>query len=288
VAEASESSVAEGRERRWLAAVSAVLGAAAAAGAMLIATRAFLGPHLLPTERDCLWRMPAMFRWFWPTLSAAVAGIAISAATRRRPESGRRAARLAKDGLALCVGASALVLLSVLAFPVWTGATASARRAQCLSHIHHLSLALEMYVSDWGRYPEAAKWCDVTLEYVPDRTWYRCPEAPGECGYAYNSALDRKLPDTANGIRDLVVIFESDGGWNAHGGRELLPPFPRHSGADAVAFAGDMKEAGAFCAGLTGPRQRQRPEGEARWDTTWPRRYQHPLEWRATPTEGAR
>ena len=36
---------------------------------------------------------------------------------------------------------------------------------------------------------------------------------------------------------ETVLIFETDGGWNLSGGRELLPAKPRHSGAYAVGFA---------------------------------------------------
>ena len=36
---------------------------------------------------------------------------------------------------------------------------------------------------------------------------------------------------------ETVLIFETDGGWNVTGGRELLPVKPRHGGAYAVGFA---------------------------------------------------
>jgi type II secretory pathway pseudopilin PulG len=279
----SEGSMTQSRKCHRLAAASLVLGAAAVGCTIVVVMRAFLGPHLLPTERDYLWRMPAMVAWLWPTLGAAVAGIVVSVVARRRSDAGLRGARLARGGLALSIGASALALLSVLALPVWTGATESARRAQCISHIHDLGLALEMYVSDWGRYPEAARWCDVLVGYVPDRATFRCPDAPGECGYAYNTALDRRPLGIADSTRWLPAIFESDRGWNAHGGRELLPPFPRHSGGDSIAFAG-----GTGAMGLTEWWPRQRPEGEVRWDTTWSRRYEQSVGWHATAREGGR
>ena len=33
-----------------------------------------------------------------------------------------------------------------------------------------------------------------------------------------------------------MLIFETDGGWNVAGGRELLPARPRHSGAYVIGF----------------------------------------------------
>jgi prepilin-type processing-associated H-X9-DG protein len=34
-----------------------------------------------------------------------------------------------------------------------------------------------------------------------------------------------------------VLIFETEGGWNLAGGRELLPAKPRHANAYTVGFA---------------------------------------------------
>jgi len=45
----------------------------------------------------------------------------------------------------------------------------------------------------------------------------------------------------------IAVVFESDKGWNAHGGKELLPHTPRHSGGDMYGFAGGhMEDEGGF------------------------------------------
>ena len=64
----------------------------------------------------------------------------------------------------------------------------------------------------------------------------RCPGAPTfSSGYAFNA----KLLGAEEGAIDpaTVMIFESDSGWNASGGQELMITTPRHASTFNVCLA---------------------------------------------------
>jgi prepilin-type processing-associated H-X9-DG protein len=113
------------------------------------------------------------------------------------------------------------------------------RPPYCLSNVKNLSLAVQMYVSDYDDvFPPAAAWCDTLLEYVRNEDVYRCPEAEElPCAYAFNAALGMAKDNDLARAAETIVIFESDRGWNAAGGRALLPAEPRHLSGDNYGFA---------------------------------------------------
>jgi hypothetical protein len=109
----------------------------------------------------------------------------------------------------------------------------------CSSHMARLRNAFFMYCNDHGgRLPPAAHWCDAVLPYVDDRSVFVCPVARNRtCSYAFNAAIaGRRWADIKKAGR-LAWLFESDGGWNAAGGPELLPQLPRHRGGEWVVRA---------------------------------------------------
>lgn len=109
----------------------------------------------------------------------------------------------------------------------------------CLPNVKNISLAVQMYVSDYDNvFPPAAQWCDTLIEYVRNEDVYRCPQAAElSCAYAFNAALGQAMhKGLAHPVR-TVVIFESDRGWNAAGGRALLPAEPRHGDGENYGFA---------------------------------------------------
>lgn len=107
-------------------------------------------------------------------------------------------------------------------------------RPVCLSNVKNITLAFQMYLADNDYvFPPAGEWCDTIREYVKNDQVYRCPEAGGvPSGYAYNVSLDALPLDAVARPAATIVVFESDKGWNAVGGPELLPKEPRHSGGD--------------------------------------------------------
>jgi prepilin-type processing-associated H-X9-DG protein len=81
----------------------------------------------------------------------------------------------------------------------------------------------EFAANNGERFPDARAWCDQLLPYVPDKEVFVCPSRPQlRCGYAFNSALGGVRYDSIKDPAKVVVIFETDRGWNAAGGPELL------------------------------------------------------------------
>jgi prepilin-type processing-associated H-X9-DG protein len=138
----------------------------------------------------------------------------------------------------LIVGFLVLVVL-IMVYPVFVRERGS-RINVCLSNVKNIALAIQMYVVDNGsHFPPAPIWCDALDEYVKNRDVFRCPQARGKSGwdYAFNAALDRQDFEKLRKPEATVVIFESDLGRNASGGRRDLPAVPRHLNGDNYGFA---------------------------------------------------
>jgi prepilin-type processing-associated H-X9-DG protein len=162
--------------------------------------------------------------------------------------------------MAVCVGIAIFVLWKLFFRP-------HPDHAVCLSNVKNISLALQMYVADNDdRLPPADGWGDGLYEYVKNREVFNCPHAAGpEGSHAYNASLDGVALAALADPGQTIVVFESDSGWNAVGGPELLPDIPRHSGGDHYGFADGHVE------GL--PRKQnpdgtwaKEPEAEVIWD----------------------
>ncbi len=105
----------------------------------------------------------------------------------------------------LVVIAIIAVLASIL-FPVFSAAKAKANQTKCMSHIRQITLALEVYVQDHEKYPEAGQWTYV-LD-LPKEIW-KCPSKDDlDIGYGLNAFL----PDTRAGVitRPSEVIAMCD------------------------------------------------------------------------------
>jgi len=81
-----------------------------------------------------------------------------------------------------------------------------------------------MYSEDFdGQYPDANSWCDILIEYDETfKEWHllQCPKVPcawtyGECTYAINPNAEPNSPG------DVVLMFETEVGWNKSGGKEI-------------------------------------------------------------------
>ena len=166
----------------------------------------------------------------------------------------------------------------------------------CSTNLEILSSALSMYVDDYGHtFPIANTWCDGLYPYIQQRiaSWEPedmdaeirgmliCPAVPGlVCGYAFNAALSGAAYGAIEDPKeDTVVLFESDWGWNAAGGPELLPDEPRHLGGDNyLVFASpDLYERSGFC---TTDEWYHRPGADMpRWRRDWDVREYSELRW---------
>jgi hypothetical protein len=114
----------------------------------------------------------------------------------------------------------------------------SSRKGVCLDHMKQLSLAVQMYAADYDAFPMAEQWTEVFVAAYIDQKQLRCPEAKGlMCAFAYNNSLSRLSTTLVPAPAETIAFFESDKGWNAAGGAELLTDVPRHFRGDNLGFA---------------------------------------------------
>ena len=115
-------------------------------------------------------------------------------------------------------------------------------RANALKSEHQIR-ALGNFCTDGGKFPEADKWCDEIIDEVNNAEIFISPQASNfhklkpdakHCHYAINVAAAGKpffyYGFTPVGYEPVVVLFESDLGWNGSGGLE-----------DAKKFAAERK-----------------------------------------------
>lgn len=90
----------------------------------------------------------------------------------------------------------------------------------CGTNLARLGKSMSVYAGENdGKYPTANKWCDLLIEHVNDviEGTFVCPSAgEGRCHYAMNPNCQPNSPP------DMVLLFETKGGWNQFGGMELL------------------------------------------------------------------
>jgi len=127
--------------------------------------------------------------------------------------------------VAFLAGASMAVM-----YPVFTRAREAARTASCINNVRQLTLGVLMYAASHGdKLPPADTWSDDILPYLENDAVFKCPDAPAlRSAYAYNRALAgmtlNQIPDPAR----MVLIYESNLGWNGAGGPESMVSPPRH------------------------------------------------------------
>jgi len=149
--------------------------------------------------------------------------------------------------------ARAGIILSLVALPLATGlyfviaraastsmaeARARAKTIQCVNNLKQLGLSVRLYAGDnHDNYPSGTNWCNALLTYAGTAKLYQCPgdAAQLSCGYAFNAALNG-IPEQ-DIAPDTVMFFESDSGWNATGGKELMIAQPRHNKTYVIGLA---------------------------------------------------
>jgi hypothetical protein len=100
-------------------------------------------------------------------------------------------------------------------------------RCDCALHLRGLLSRFHEWVSRVNDYPDAATWCDSFVRYYSDGGYsvslrdftilIRCPAAhEGKANYAMNPNCKPDSPP------EMVLLFETRGGWNQHGGPELF------------------------------------------------------------------
>lgn len=127
-------------------------------------------------------------------------------------------------------------VMAAMLLPALGAAKQRAMQISCMSNEKQLALGLILYSSDHTNYPPAATWCEAIKSTVGSDRVFKCPSADpsSRCDYAFNAKLDGLDASKIN--PQTVVIFESDSGWDAHGGPELLASRHRAK-SSVVAFA---------------------------------------------------
>lgn len=153
--------------------------------------------------------------------------------------------RIGGRGVALAgviVSASMLVLGALFALPAMmllpalSKAKQKAQSINCVNNLKQLGLAVRIYSADNNEKYPATNWCDTIINEAGSPKIYVCPGAPNlSSGYAFNA----KLLGMEEGKVDpgTVMIFESDAGWNASGGKEIMIATPRHANRFNVGLA---------------------------------------------------
>jgi hypothetical protein len=169
-------------------------------------------------------------------LCTMVAAVRLSR-TPKSPDS-RAPRKAAAVGALVASGTACLVALAI-GMVLFSKPSDSSLKNQCMSHILRLMRAVRAYERvHLGVFPRGHRWCDQIRIYVEANEDYMCPTRPLlSSGYALNGALAGITSKLLADPRSVVVVFESDSGWNAVGGPELLPKEPRHLGGDDYGFA---------------------------------------------------
>lgn len=111
---------------------------------------------------------------------------------------------------------------------------------RCMRNVGEIQKAMIIYAGDFdNRYPPKDKWCDLLIDHARvSKEDFICPGSKaktGQSSYAINENAITLEPPIMRGIQepnappDIVLLFESEPGWNQYGGPELLT-FKNHKG----------------------------------------------------------
>jgi hypothetical protein len=132
--------------------------------------------------------------------------------------------------LELLIGISLAVILMFILNLYLHKKTSPSYRLICGSALSGLRKAMLLYAHDNDyKYPTADKWCDLLMMHI-DAKHFICRGSDatiGESSYAFNKNLEGKK--SSETPPDMVLLFETKGGWNQYGGPELLT-FENHKG----------------------------------------------------------
>lgn len=151
----------------------------------------------------------------------------------------KSAGTLKGKGLAIAGIAVPAIMLAFM-IPALMKSIQASKHLVCKSNLRNLSNAMAVYTNDYDKYPTPEKWCDLLIEYADvNKKQFHCPgvsEGPGN--YAMNKNL--KGLDISKVPLYVVVLFETQPGWNQNGGPEILAAHNHHKGSGYQVVFGDF------------------------------------------------
>ncbi|MHC4085880.1 MAG: hypothetical protein ACYSWZ_16950 [Planctomycetota bacterium] len=112
-----------------------------------------------------------------------------------------------------------LILMAVTFFHSHKRIHEIAYRIVCAANLRGLGIAMHLYANDNNQnYPPVNKWCELLIESndISEKALVCRSGEEARCHYAINLNIKPNSPN------DVVLLFETKGGWNQFGGPEIL------------------------------------------------------------------
>jgi hypothetical protein len=135
---------------------------------------------------------------------------------------------------------SAVFLLMIpfgaaILLPALARAKSRAVEINCVNNTRQLAMTALIYAgAHTNQLPAASNWCECLMPFAASTNILQCPATNEPCGYAFNTNLSGMNIGRIN--PRTVLFFESDAGWDASGGPEVMIQQPRHSRDFVVVF----------------------------------------------------
>jgi hypothetical protein len=173
---------------------------------------------VLAAIAGCYIRVPYDLTIFIVSMTAALLLGVIATWKIRKSKGSQRGYVLSISGIILVV-----IIIIAIFLPLFFCPHRRSFVLVCPYNLGGLGKAILIYANDNdGRYPTPYMWCDLLVKYENiDEEQFVCEGAlkhgdKGRCHYAINPNC------TPNSPNDVVLLFETKGGWNQYGGPELL------------------------------------------------------------------
>jgi prepilin-type processing-associated H-X9-DG protein len=146
---------------------------------------------------------------------------------------------LAITGIAAPAALVPIALMMAILMPALFRVRCLANQMVCGTRMAGLGKAMMLYASDNDeKFPTGSQWCDLLIKYADvSPQQFVCESAKiGPCNFAMNENAARL---GLNSPPNMVLLFESEPGWNLVGGAELLTT-ENHLGNGCNVLFGDF------------------------------------------------
>lgn len=119
-----------------------------------------------------------------------------------------------------------IIMLAAIVIPQMGKLGEGGRRIICGNNLKQLGFVMRAYANDnKGLYPTCSQWCDLLVEKERfDSKIFKCAgdKSQWRSSYAMNTNIE-SLGSSAGA--DMVLLFETKGGWNQCGGAEIMSTY---------------------------------------------------------------